>query len=215
MYCSQPRLPPFDPELRQFASGAELFCEPRFGDCGGVKPRQPDREDSTEAEPPLRLEIVDCEEERFHQPPLLLWPLEKDDCPCTERFPKFPPPRDEEKKCCEPDGACRKDVGSAPRPAALKLPRPGERGIFPVIRLACRKDAALIPSWCEGTDLCPNSFEFMERIPERTRSFVKASCIFEKPRSPRSGPQPSRSRNPRSSKPRRASKRPPQRPHHG
>lgn len=116
-----PRLPVLGAVLREPQpedSRTELFSAPRFEDSGGVNVRHPDREDCSEAEPPLRFEITPCDEDRFHE--LLLWPAANGDSSRDERFPKASlPARDDEKKCCEPDGALRKDEGSASRPAAL------------------------------------------------------------------------------------------------
>ena len=107
--CTELLVPPRPPQPE--------FSVPRFEDCGGVNVRHPDRDDCSEVEPLPRFEIVPCDEGRFDEPPL--WPPPNGDSSRVEWFPKLPPPRDDEKKCCEPDGAFRKDEGSAPRPAAL------------------------------------------------------------------------------------------------
>jgi len=107
--CTELLFPPWAPQPE--------FSVPRFEDCGGVNVRHPDRDGCSEGEPPPRFETVPCDEDRFHGP--LFLPAPNDDSSRIEWFPKPLPARNDEKKCCEPDGAFRKDDGSAPRPAAL------------------------------------------------------------------------------------------------
>jgi hypothetical protein len=57
------------------------------------------------------------------------------------------PPREAEKKCCEPaTDAFRMVAELGSRFEGLKLSREGFTGILPVIALACRNDSALMLS---------------------------------------------------------------------
>lgn len=84
-----------------------------------------------------------------------------------------------EKKRCELAGAFLTDEAPGALLVELKLSRDGLTGIFPVIKLACRKEASLTPRWCPGTASRPNLFPSMELMPERTRWFLNASFRFE------------------------------------
>ena len=110
------------------------------------------------------------------------------------RYPEFAPakdpPRDEEKKCCEPTEPLRIVDGFGSRFDGLKLSRDGFTGIRPVIALACRNDASLIASWCMDTAPRPNSFPPIDENPARTRASLPARSKFEKRPAP-SGENPS------------------------
>jgi len=56
------------------------------------------------------------------------------------------PPRDDEKKRCEPAEPFRIVEALGSRFVGLKLSREGLTGILPVIALACRNDASLMAS---------------------------------------------------------------------
>jgi len=73
--------------------------------------------------------------------------------PAGKLPPRYPalapveePPRDEEKNRCEPAEPFRIVDGLGSRFEGLKLSRDGLTGILPVIALACRNDASLMPS---------------------------------------------------------------------
>jgi hypothetical protein len=104
---------------------------------GGLNVRHPGRLDCTapETEPALRpAPKEDCPRPFAND----------DDClPFTPALARAAPPL---KKCCDAEGALRNEAGFAARPDGLKLSRAGETGILPVIKLACRNDAALIRS---------------------------------------------------------------------
>jgi len=102
------------------------------------------------------------------------------------------PALDELKNRCELDEPLRIVAALAARFVALKLSRLGEIGMRPLIALAWRNDAALIPSWRAETAPRPNSPLPMDEMPPRTRSFRNPSLMFEKAARPRpSGTKPS------------------------
>jgi hypothetical protein len=76
--------------------------------------------------------------------PLLAFPNEREPCVfATVLFDREPPL----KKCCELLPALRTVDGFAARPDGLKLSRDGVTGIFPVIALPPRNEAAVMCSW--------------------------------------------------------------------
>lgn len=105
--------------------------------------------------------------------------------------PAAKPARLLEKKLCGPADPSRIVEGLGARLLGRKLSGDGFTGILPVMALACRSDASLIPSWRIETAPRPNSLPPIEENPERMRSSRNAPLKLEN-LSPRpSGENPS------------------------